>query len=483
MAITEPGSPPIGHGATAQPAERTGAVRAFALLGTVQTTLIFTITLIAVPLPEIGREFRLGPSGLFMVSTAYGLSFSGLLLFGGRLADRYGGRALFATGLVVFAVASAVAALAPGFAVLVAARFAQGVGAALTAPAAVAVLRAVLPDPGRYARAMATWGGLSVLGATAGTLLSGVVTTWLPWRWMFGVALLVSLVALPLTPRWLPSAAPSGPVALDLPGAALATAGVTLLSYGLLSTSGHAWASATVLVPLVAGLTLLTAFAAVELRGREPLLPPAFLADRRRAVALPAIALSAAGTAVVFLLLALYLQQIRGWSPLRTSLAFVPYALSLLIAGRLAGRFIVRFGARAVVGAGLTVAAGGLFLLSGLDPRTEYVTGLLPGLVLLPAGVAPVFAGAAVLAVAGVPQRQAGLAGGVMNTAMELGPTVGLALLMTVAAARTSHITVGGASPQAATTGGYSWALGAAGFAFALLAALTAVAVRPRSEE
>jgi hypothetical protein len=161
----------------------------------------------------------------------------------------------------------------------------------------------------------------------------------------------------------------------------------------------------------------------------------------------------------------------------------VPYALSLLIAGRLAGRFILRFGARAVVGAGLTVAAGGLFLLSGLDPRTEYVTGLLPGLVLLPAGVAPVFAGAAVLAVAGVPQRQAGLAGGVMNTAMELGPTVGLALLMTVAAARTSHITVGGASPQAATTGGYSWALGAAGFAFALLAALTAVAVRPRNEE
>ncbi|MFD1495457.1 MFS transporter [Streptosporangium lutulentum] len=373
-------------------------------------------------------------------------------------------------------------ALAPGFAVLVGARFAQGVGAALTAPAAMAVLRAVLPDPDRYARAMATWGGLSVLGATAGTLLSGVVTTWVSWRWMFGLALLVSVVALPLTPRWLPAAAPTGPAALDLPGAALATAGVTLFSYGLLATDGHSWASATVLVPLVTGLALLAAFAAVELRGRDPLLPPAFLADRRRAVALPAIALSAAGTTTVSLLLALYLQQIRGWSPLWTSLAFVPYALSLLIAGRLAGRFIARFGARTVVGAGLAVAAGGLFLLSGLDPRTEYVTGLLPGIVLLPAGVASVFAGAAVLAVAGVPRRQAGLAGGVMNTAMELGPTVGLALLMTVAAARTSHVTAGGASPQAATTGGYAWALGAAGFAFALLA-LTAVAVRPRSEE
>ncbi|MFC7645087.1 MFS transporter [Streptosporangium lutulentum] len=367
---------------------------------------------------------------------------------------------MFATGLAVFATASAVAALAPGFAVLVGARFAQGVGAALTAPAAMAVLRAVLPDPDRYARAMATWGGLSVLGATAGTLLSGVVTTWVSWRWMFGLALLVSVVALPLTPRWLPAAAPTGPAALDLPGAALATAGVTLFSYGLLATDGHSWASATVLVPLVTGLALLAAFAAVELRGRDPLLPPAFLADRRRAVALPAIALSAAGTTTVS--------------------SFSRCTSSRSAAGRRCGprwpscptrsrfsspvgspsRFIARFGARTVVGAGLAVAAGGLFLLSGLDPRTEYVTGLLPGIVLLPAGVASVFAGAAVLAVAGVPRRQAGLAGGVMNTAMELGPTVGLALLMTVAAARTSHVTAGARArrpPRPAVTPG-RWA-------------------------
>jgi MFS family permease len=480
VATAGPGTLSAAGGATVSPAEAGRRARAFALLGAVQVTLIFTITLIAVPLPAIGREFGLGRSSLILASTAYGLSFSGLLLLGGRLADRRGGRVIFATGLAIFSVASSVAAAAPGFAVLVAARFAQGAGAALVAPAAMTVLRAVIPDEAGHARALATWGGLSVLGATSGILLSGVVTTWISWRWMFAVALLVSVAALLLTPRWLPPAAPAAGAALDLPGAVLATAGVTLFSYGLVVTGGHAWSSAVVVVPLVAGITLLAAFAAVEMCRREPLLPPAFLADRRRGTALLAIAFSAAGTAVAFLLLALYLQQVRGWSSLRTSLAFAPYALSLAAAGRLARWLVVRFGARAAAGTGLAIAASGLLLLSRLGPHTAYATGLLPGIVLLPAGAALALAGAAVLAAAGVPAQQAGLAGGVMNTAMELGPTLGLALLAAVAAARTSHVAATGGSPQAAATSGYAWAMGTAGLAFALLAVLAAIPVPPR---
>jgi MFS family permease len=300
------------------------------------------------------------------------------------------------------------------------------------------------------------------------------------WRWMFAVALLVSVAALALAPRWLPPVAPSGRAALDLPGAALATAGVTLVSYGLVVTGGHAWSSAAVVVPLTTGLALLAAFAAAELRTRDPLLPPAFLAHRRRVTALLAISFCAAGTGVTFLFLALYFQQARGWTPLHTSLAFAPYALSLITIGRLASRIVVRFGARAVAAAGLAIAATGLFLLAQLSPDTVYATGLLPGIVLLPAGAALTFASTAVLAAGGVPRQQAGLAGGVMNTAMELGPTLGLALLTAVAAARASHATAAGASPQAATTSGYAWALGAAGLAFALLAVLTAIPVPPR---
>ncbi|MGW5361102.1 glucose 1-dehydrogenase [Actinopolymorpha pittospori] len=455
-----------------------GPSPAFALLGTVQITLIFTITVISVPLPVIGREWGLRQSSLVLVSAAYGLSFSGLLLFGGRLTDRYGGRRMFTAGLVVFAAASMLAALAPGIAALTAARFAQGLGAALVAPAAVAVLRQVFPDPAGRGRAMATWGGMSVLGATLGTLLSGVVVTWLSWRWMLAVPLVVAAVAAVVTPRLLPADSQDGRATLDLPGALLAATGITLLSFGLVVTGDHAWTSAMVLVSLASGLVLLGAFVAVELHSADPLLPMPFLADPRRVTALLAIALSAAGTTVVSLLLVLYLQQIRDWTPLRTSMAFLPQGVTLVVVGRLSGRLIARWGAPRVTSAGLALAAGGLLLLAGLDPHTGYGLGLLPGLVLLPAGVALSFSAGSVLALSEVRPRQAGLAGGVLNTAMEMGPTVGLALLIALATARTTHLEDGGAGLPGATTSGYAWAFGAAGLAFAALAAVIAVTGR-----
>lgn len=451
--------------------------RTFALLGTVQATLIFTITLISVPLPSIGREFALDSAGLVMVSTAYGLAFSGLLLFGGRLTDRRGGRPTFVAGLVVFGGGSAVAAIAPGFAVLVAARFTEGIGAALVAPAAVALLNALIRDKDVHARAMAVWGGLSALGATAGILISGVVITWVSWRWMFAIPLLVCCVALVLTPRWLPVAASRVGGGLELPGAATATAGTTLVSYGLVATGERAWSSTEVLIPLVIGLMLLASFVVIESFSRDPLLPAAFLADRRRIAGLIAIAFSSAGTAVVFLFLSLYLQQVRTWSPLHTSLAFVPAAISLAAAGRLAGRTIAHAGARLLVVMGLAIATGGLLSLSRLSTHTAYAIGLVPGTVLVCGGAALIFAGAAVLVNTGAPSHQVGLAGGVMNTAMELGPTVGLALLMTVAAARTSPVATTNAGARTATTSGYAWAFGAAGFAFAALAVLMVVAI------
>ncbi|MFF3286125.1 MFS transporter [Streptomyces sp. NPDC003023] len=406
---------------------------AFVLLAGVQTTLIFTLAAIAVPLPLIGRELGLPRADLILLSAAYGLTFAGLLLFGGRLADRYGGRRTLTAGLVLFAAASAAAPLTPGIGTLLAARFAQGAGAALIAPAAMAVLRAVLPSPAAYGRAMATWGGLSVLGATAGNLLSGVISALLSWRWAFAVPLVVALTALALTPRLLPDTLPGRGRALDLPGALLATGGITLASYGLVLTDARPWSSAGVLVPLLGGTALLAAFLYAERRAYDPLLPPRFLLDRRRALALTTIALSACGTAMTFVVLSLDLQQERDWSPLRTSAAFVPFAVVLIAAGRAAGPLIHRCTARTVTAAGLGTGAAGLALLAvtGLDAHTSYAYGLLPGLVLLAAGAASSFAGAAVLATEGVPPQQTGLAGGVLNTAMEFGPTALFALLLT----------------------------------------------------
>ncbi|MFE5662384.1 MFS transporter [Streptomyces niveus] len=408
---------------------------AFVLLGTVQATLIFTLAALVVPLPDIGREFALDRSQLILLSAAYGLTFAGLLLLGGRLADRYGGRRALTAGLLVFAAASVTAPLVPGYEALLAGRFAQGVGAALIAPAAMNVLRTVFASPASYGRAMATWGGLSVLGATAGNLGSGVISALLSWRWSFAVPLLVAGAALVLAPRVLPATPPGAGRSLDLPGAVLVTGGITLASYGLVVTDAHSWDSPAVLLPLVGGVALCAAFLLAERRARDPLLPPRFVLDRRRATGLAAIALTAAGTSLTFVLLSLHLQQELDYSELETSAAFVPFAVALLVSGRAAGPLIARYGAPLVTAAGLTSGGAGLALLAVTGPgaaAVPYAYGLLPGLVLLPAGAAASFAGAAVLATAGVPERRTGLAGGVLNTAMELGPTVLFAVLLSL---------------------------------------------------
>ncbi|WP_433543967.1 MFS transporter (plasmid) [Streptomyces sp. CA-294286] len=425
---------------------------AFVLLGSVQTVLIFTLAAIAIPLPHLAHEFALERSDVILLSAAYGLTFAGLLLFGGRLADRHGGRPVLTAGLLLFAAASAAVPFAPGIEVLLAARFAQGAGAALVAPAAMAVLRVLFPSPTAYGKAMATWGGLSVLGATAGNLLSGVISALLSWRWTFAVPLVVAITALALAPRLLPDTAPNRGRALDLPAALLATLGITLASYGLVVTDARPWSSSDVLVPLLGGTALLASFWYAEHRARDPLLPPRFLLDRRRALALTATALSACGTAMTFVIFSLHLQQGRDWSQLQTSAAFVPFAVALIASGRTAGPLIGRYGAGAVTSAGLGTGAAGLALLAGtgLDAHTWYAYGLLPGLVLLSAGAAASFAGAAVLATEGVPQRQSGLAGGVLNTAMEFGPTAVFAGLLTLGSDASSLAVTGAALAVAA---------------------------------
>ncbi|WP_106401277.1 MFS transporter [Actinocorallia populi] len=408
--------------------------RAFILLGGVQITLIFTLASLAVPLPLLGREFGLERADLVLLSAAYGLTFAGLLLFGGRLADRYGGRRVLTAGLLLFSAASAAAPLAPGIGTLLTARFAQGAGAAFIAPAAMALLHVLFPSPVAARRAMATWGGLSVLGATAGNLLSGVISALLSWRWTFAVPVAVAVTALVLAPRLLPDTVPDRGRGLDLPGALLATVGITLASYGFVVTGAHPWSSAHVLVPLLGGTALLAVFAYAERRARDPLLPPRFLFHRRRTLALAAIAVSACGTAITFVVFSLHLQQERDWSPLQTSAAFVPFAVALIASGRAAGPLIGRYGARAVASIGLGTGAAGLALLAftGLDTHLPYALGLLPGLVLLPAGAAASFGGASVLATEDVPRQQSGLAGGALNTAMELGPTILFAVLLSL---------------------------------------------------
>jgi MFS family permease len=395
---------------------------AFALLGAVQITLIATITVVTVALPAIQRDLHADGTGLVLVTSAYGLSFGGLLLLGGRLADSFGRRRVFVAGMVVFGLASAAAGLAPRMGVLLAARFAEGTGAALAAPAAMALLGAVFPDPYRRGRAMATWGVLSSAGATAGTVLSGVVITWVPWRWVFLAPVVLSAVAVSAATRLLPAGPPPVRTRIDWHGAVLATAGLVALSYG---ARRPGWT-------LLAGVALLVLFGLAERRSPYALMPPGFL--RGRALPLIAVTLCAGAMATAFFLLSLYLQQVRGLSPLWTSAAFLLPSPAILASGPLAGRLVARLGTRRVLAIGLVVAATGLLLLSLLG--VPYA-----GLLVFPLGAGLTFSAATLAATRDVRDDRTGLAGGLLNTAMEIGPPLGLAVL----ASRAHHTPSGSA--------------------------------------
>ena len=396
--------------------DRFTASAAFTLLGAVQVTLIGTITVITVALPVIGRDMRLDESGLVLVSSAYGISFGGLLPAGGRLADRLGRRRAFVTGTTVFGLASAGAGLAPWAGLLMAARLAEGAGAALAAPAAVALLGAVFPDPGRHGRALATWGVLSSAGAIAGTVASGMAITWMPWRWLFAVPTVVAAVAVAVAPRILSAGPARVKGKTDWLGAVLATTGLAALIYGL-QRSG--WVVA-------AGMALLAAFVLAERRHSAPLVPLPFLT--RRALPLAVVLTCAAAMATAFFLLSLYLQQVQGLSALRVSVIFLLSAPAAVTAGPLAGRLIRGLGVRPVLAVGLVLAAAGLVLLS-------FLSAPYAGLLVFPFGTGLAFSAGLVTAMRDADATRAGLAGALVNTAMETGPPLGLAVLTWAAAA------------------------------------------------
>ncbi|NYH79986.1 MFS family permease [Actinopolyspora biskrensis] len=445
---------------------------AFSLLATVQIVLIMAITMLSVALPRIEAELGLSTSRLTLVNAAYGLSFSGLLLLGGRAADLYGRRRLFTVGVAVFGAASLAAGIAPGFRTLLVSRFLQGAGAALAAPAAMALVGSVFPEPNRRSRAMAVWGGLSPMGAAVGTLASGAVSTWFSWRWTFAIPAVVAVVALALTRALLPEGSADTRSRLDVKGAVLATAGLTALSYGLVHAAESPWGSPPVLGPVLLGVLLLALFVVLELRTPDPLLPMDFLRSAHRAAGLWVILAGATGISTMFMLMSLYFQQVAGMSPLLTAAAFLPFSVTLAVVGTTAAHLVRWFGARNVVVAGSLLAASGLWLLGRAEADSPYAGALLAGLLVLPVGISMMFSGGTVTVFSRTRDDRAGLAGSMVNTAMETGPTAGLALLVSLATAHTNSLALGGAGQRAAETAGYAFAFDVGAVALACTAAL-----------
>jgi EmrB/QacA subfamily drug resistance transporter len=447
------------------------------LLCVAQFMVILDATVVNVALPSIGRSLGFEAGGLQWVVTAYVLASGGLVLLGGRAADVIGRRRMFLAGLTVFTAASLASGLAPVAGALIAARFAQGTGAALLTPAALSIITTSYTGPQR-ARALGIWGAIGGAGAAAGVLIGGMLTTWLGWRAVFlvnvPVGVIAGLVSLHLVPV-LPRPARRGVRDLDLPGAVLAVAGLVTLAYGLAQAPGNGWTSVRTALLLALAAVLLTAFAAAEVlarrAGRSPLVPPQLWRNRPLVAGVLVMFASTGVLIATFFLNTLYLQDVQHASALRVGLEFLPLALIIGLGAHLASHLLPRVGSRLLIVAGFAAMAGGALLLTTVSARSGYAAGLLPGLLVIGLGTGLVLPSTAVTGLSEVSDDRAGTASGMISGAHEIGAAFGVAVFSAVAVAVSGGISVG-------YQHGFEVAAAIAG-ALALLAAALVPVVRP----
>ena len=445
------------------------------LLSVAQFMVILDATVVNVALPSIGRALHFAAGDLQWVVTAYVLFSGGLVLLGGRASDVVGRRVMFLAGLAVFTAASLASGLAPSAGALIAARAGQGLGAALLTPAALSIIVATYSGAQRAA-ALSTWGALGGGGAAAGVLAGGILTSWLGWRSVFLVNVPVGVLAGLLSLRLVPSPGARARIRreLDLPGALLVVAGLVTAVYALAGTPEHGWGSGRTLLLLAISFGLLAAFTVVERGARRPLLPPRTWRTRSLAAG-AAVMLGATGILVgTFFLNSLYLQDVMGASALRAGLEFLPLVVVIGLGAHLTSRLLPRVGSRALAVAGLVLMGGGALLLSGVPAQAGYLTGLLPGLLVIGAGTGLVFPAASVTAMADVATGQAGLASGLMTAAHEIGAALGVAVFSAVATAQAAA----GGGFAAGYRHGFAVVAAVAG-GLALIALLAVPAVRP----
>jgi EmrB/QacA subfamily drug resistance transporter len=397
------------------------------------------------------------------VATGYVLTYGGFLLLGGRAADLLGRRRVLVAGVVLFAACSLAAGLARNETTLIAARLAQGVGAALMAPAALSLITTSFREGVDRHKALGIWGGVSGLAAAAGVFLGGVLSAGPGWRWVFFVNLPVCALILVGAFRLLDGERPRRSTAgFDLSGAVLATGGMLLLVYTLINAPDHGWGTVRTLGGLGMAAAVLAAFVLNEMRSRNPLVPLSIFRVRGLVAADLTQLIAFAGFYAVFFFLTLYMQNILGWSPVKAGAAYLPVTLGLGIGATISPRVFARVGTRPAIFAGAMLSAAGIYELSRIPQHGTYVADLLPGLVVMSLGLGAVFVGATVAANAGVSEDRAGLAAGLLNTSLQLGIAVGLAIFSALATARTNDLLAVHASPQTALVGGYSRALAVA---------------------
>jgi EmrB/QacA subfamily drug resistance transporter len=427
---------------------------ALALLASVQFMVVLDIAIVNVALPSIQTELGFSQENLQWVISAYALFFGGFLLLGGRTADLLGRRRLFVVGLIVFSAASLLSGLAWSDSALIVARAAQGLGAAMITPAALAILMTTFQEGRERNMALGVWGAVGAFGAVAGVLLGGILTDLLSWEWIFFINVPVGLAAVALTPMLLAESRDTGMRSFDVPGAVLVTSGMVTLVYVITQANQYGWGSAETIGLFSLAGALLVAFVGWEARAKEPLMP--FSIFRIRTVAAANISGLILGTVTfsMFLMLTLYMQQVLGYSPLKTGVAYLAVAGTAIVWSTVAAQLVTRIGVKPVIVAGMAFLTGGLVYFTQVSVGGSYVGDLLPGFLMIAVGLGFSFVPISIAALAGVQSSEAGLASGLFNTSQQIGGALGIAALSAIATSTTENgVATGTAVPQALTDG------------------------------
>jgi EmrB/QacA subfamily drug resistance transporter len=455
---------------------------ALALLATAQFVVVLDASIVNVALPSIGRDLDFAQDDLSWVVNAYTLVFGGFLLLGGRLADLLGRRRIFIFGMWLFALASLAGGLAQSDVWLVVARAAQGLGAALISPAALAILATTFAEGAERNKALAVWGAVAGSGGAVGVLAGGMLTEWAGWEWVLFVNTPIGIAAALIAPRLLGESRDESNPSWDVAGAITVTGGLALLVYTLVDANDAGWGSTQTVGLGALSLVLLTAFVVIELLRRYPLIPFSIFKLRTLRGANVIGLLLGMSLFAMFFFISLYMQQVLGYEPLKTGLAYLPLAGLIIISAGGASQLVARFGFKPVLITGLVLTAAGLFWFSRVSaPGGSYVGDVLFPSMLAAVGLGLSFVPVTIGSVTGTKPSEAGLASGLINTSQQVGGALGLAVLATVATNRTDDVFASGVRNSAvALTEGFQDAFFAGGVIAVVGALLATVLISSR---
>jgi EmrB/QacA subfamily drug resistance transporter len=448
--------------------------------------VVLDASIVTIALPSAQRSLHISVANRQWVITAYTLAFGGLLLLGGRIADFGGRRRMFVLGLIGFATASALGGAAVNQWMLFGSRALQGAFAALMAPAALSILTITFShDAGERAKAFGAYGAVSGGGAAIGVLAGGVLTQYASWRWCLYINVPIALLAAFAAIRVIGESRASGTTHYDIPGALLSTAGLVSLVYGFTKAVTDGWTSDVTLTLISVGVVLLVAFVVVEARSVDPLLPLRVVLERNRGGSYLAATLFVVGIFAMFIFISYYMQSILGYSAAKAGVAFLPFALGVIVSAGAATNLLPKIGPRISMTAGLLLAAGGLAWLTQIGVHTSYWTHVGPQLIVMSLGMGLAFTALSSTALTKVQERDSGVASAVLNSTQQVGASLGAALLNTIAATATAtYLTSHGPRlAQQALVHGFSRALGVGAIIVTAGAIVAAVLVNAKAAD